>query len=157
MTHHPYLTITLSTKPLGLEKNRNTTCQYVLSRRQRNPRSKAAADDNVGVEEGTGCSVAAAVAGPVDDGEVHVDAAVGTAQGDSGGAGRESARGSGVKKKGGKKRPSEEVGGTSMEERELTGGENGASKKRKVDGGKMGKGDVKSRLGSGTARAQRGT
>lgn len=40
MTHHPYLQITLSTAPLGLEERdgevgRNTTCQYVLGKRAR--------------------------------------------------------------------------------------------------------------------------
>ncbi|GFZ44156.1 hypothetical protein JCM24511_01877 [Saitozyma sp. JCM 24511] len=40
MTHHPYLEITLSARPLGLESERDTTCQYLLVRRRRN-RGKA--------------------------------------------------------------------------------------------------------------------
>lgn len=35
MTHHPYLEITLSVHPLGLEKERDVTCQYVLAQRRR--------------------------------------------------------------------------------------------------------------------------
>ncbi|KAK4686428.1 hypothetical protein P7C73_g3700, partial [Tremellales sp. Uapishka_1] len=42
MTHQPYLKITLSTRPLGLEKQRNVTCQYVMIRRRRPKASKAA-------------------------------------------------------------------------------------------------------------------
>ncbi|WVR07216.1 hypothetical protein IAU60_004257 [Kwoniella sp. DSM 27419] len=38
MLHHPYLQITLSTYPLGLEINRNTTVQYALAKRK--PRTK---------------------------------------------------------------------------------------------------------------------
>ncbi|WRT66169.1 uncharacterized protein IL334_003122 [Kwoniella shivajii] len=34
MTHHPYLSITLSTKPLGLEEKRNVTMQYVLVKKK---------------------------------------------------------------------------------------------------------------------------
>jgi hypothetical protein len=34
MTHRPFLQITLSTKPLGLEKEHNVTCQYVMSKRR---------------------------------------------------------------------------------------------------------------------------
>lgn len=40
MTHHPYLEITLSARPLGLESERDTTCQYLTVRRRRN-RGKA--------------------------------------------------------------------------------------------------------------------
>ena len=42
MKHQPYMQITLSTRPLGLEegvKGRNVTCQYVMVRRK-NPNSK---------------------------------------------------------------------------------------------------------------------
>ncbi|ORX36866.1 hypothetical protein BD324DRAFT_627488 [Kockovaella imperatae] len=35
MRHRPYLKITLSTRPLDLEKQKNTTCQYVLVGRSR--------------------------------------------------------------------------------------------------------------------------
>lgn len=38
MKHQPYMQITLSTKPLGLEegvKGRNVTCQYVMTRRKK--------------------------------------------------------------------------------------------------------------------------
>ena len=38
MTHRPYLQITLSTRPLGLEAQKNVTCQYVLARRNRKGR-----------------------------------------------------------------------------------------------------------------------
>ena len=38
MTHRPFLQITLSTRPLGLEKEKNITCQYLLANRRRNPR-----------------------------------------------------------------------------------------------------------------------
>jgi len=37
MKHQPYMQITLSTRPLGLEegvKGRNITCQYVMTRRK---------------------------------------------------------------------------------------------------------------------------
>ncbi len=35
MTHNPFLQITLSTKPLGLEAGVEVTCQYVLASRKR--------------------------------------------------------------------------------------------------------------------------
>ena len=35
MIHHPYLQVTLSTRPLGLESQRGVTCQYVLVPRHR--------------------------------------------------------------------------------------------------------------------------
>jgi hypothetical protein len=35
MTHNPYLEITLSTKPLGLEAGWGVACQYVLATRRR--------------------------------------------------------------------------------------------------------------------------
>ncbi|CAK9786144.1 hypothetical protein CC85DRAFT_283745 [Cutaneotrichosporon oleaginosum] len=40
MTHRPYLQITLSTRPLGLEKGRNVTCQTVYVGRRRGTRGK---------------------------------------------------------------------------------------------------------------------
>lgn len=43
MTHRPYLQITLSTRPLGLEegtKGRNVTCQYVMVRRRKTKPAK---------------------------------------------------------------------------------------------------------------------
>ncbi|RSH81562.1 hypothetical protein EHS25_006184 [Saitozyma podzolica] len=40
MTHHPYLEITLSARPLGLESELDTTCQYLTVPRRRN-RGKA--------------------------------------------------------------------------------------------------------------------
>ena len=55
MIHRPYLQVTLSTKPLGLEvgpKGRNVTCQYVRVRRRK---SKPA--------PGTDTSAAAPIAG----------------------------------------------------------------------------------------------
>lgn len=36
MTHYPYLEITLSTQPLGLDKDTDTSCQYILAARHRN-------------------------------------------------------------------------------------------------------------------------
>lgn len=63
MVHRPYLQITLSTRPLGLEegiKGRNITCQYVMVRRRKNrskqstvptaPESASAAPAKVAVE-----------------------------------------------------------------------------------------------------------
>jgi hypothetical protein len=53
MKHQPYMQITLSTKPLGLEegvKGRNVTCQYVMIRRKKsNAQSKVKAG---GMNEG---------------------------------------------------------------------------------------------------------
>jgi hypothetical protein len=49
MIHRPYLQITLSTQPLGLEegaKGRNVTCQYVMTRRKK---TKSAQVGDVGV------------------------------------------------------------------------------------------------------------
>ena len=40
MTHRPYLQITLSTRPLGLEKNQNVTCQHALRKRGRSGKTK---------------------------------------------------------------------------------------------------------------------
>lgn len=40
MTHRPYLQITLCTRPLGLEKGRNVTCQTVFVGRRRGSRGK---------------------------------------------------------------------------------------------------------------------
>ncbi|WWD17481.1 hypothetical protein CI109_101922 [Kwoniella shandongensis] len=42
MTHSPYLQITLSTRPLGLEEKRNVSCQYVLARRKLRGKGKKA-------------------------------------------------------------------------------------------------------------------
>lgn len=39
MTHRPYLEITLSTRPLGLEEQQNVTCQYIITGRRRRPRA----------------------------------------------------------------------------------------------------------------------
>ena len=40
MTHNPYLQVTLSAKPLGLEANLGVTCQYVLAPRHRSKSGK---------------------------------------------------------------------------------------------------------------------
>lgn len=43
MVHRPYLQITLSTRPLGLEegsKGRNVTCQYIIVRRRKSKSQK---------------------------------------------------------------------------------------------------------------------
>lgn len=37
MTHHPYMQITLSTRPLGREAKPNITCQYVTVKRKDAP------------------------------------------------------------------------------------------------------------------------
>ena len=50
MTHHPYLQITLSTSPLGLEDGeagRNVSCQYVLAKRKRGAAAKTFVTDDV--------------------------------------------------------------------------------------------------------------
>lgn len=57
MTHHPYLQITLSTTPIGLEEGesgRSVTCQYVLAKRKRRDGDAAAAMKSKAVRaEGT--------------------------------------------------------------------------------------------------------
>ena len=77
MVHRPYLQITLSTQPLGLEvgpKGRNVTCQYVMVRR-RKPRSntKINAVDPGSEESGplpaAAGSVAAEVRGAAEEAE----------------------------------------------------------------------------------------
>ncbi|EIW70864.1 hypothetical protein TREMEDRAFT_61376 [Tremella mesenterica DSM 1558] len=40
MSHHPWLEITLSTSPLGLEKEYGVTCQYVLTGRKRSKKGR---------------------------------------------------------------------------------------------------------------------
>jgi len=49
MTHNPYLQVTLSTKPLGLEAAVGVTCQYVLARRRRN-RGNGKSEAKIGSE-----------------------------------------------------------------------------------------------------------
>lgn len=51
MTHRPYLQITLSTRPLGLEKGRNVTCQTVLVGRRRGGRGKGGGDNGESEEK----------------------------------------------------------------------------------------------------------
>ncbi|BEI84124.1 hypothetical protein CcaverHIS002_0407280 [Cutaneotrichosporon cavernicola] len=54
MTHRPYLEITLSTQPLGLEKGRNVTCQTVFVERRRGSRGKGKSKTEEGDEDGGG-------------------------------------------------------------------------------------------------------
>ena len=49
MIHHPYLEITLSTKPLGLEEKRDVTLQYVVTRRKKSRESKTKADKDTDI------------------------------------------------------------------------------------------------------------
>ncbi len=51
MLHRPYLQVTLSTVPLGLEKGRNVTCQTVFVGRRRGSRGKGKGKEN---EDGEG-------------------------------------------------------------------------------------------------------
>ncbi|WWD02775.1 hypothetical protein V865_000817 [Kwoniella europaea PYCC6329] len=56
MTHHPYLTITLSTIPLGLEQKRNVTVQHTLVKAKNSKKNKKASKtshDDEREEEGT--------------------------------------------------------------------------------------------------------
>ncbi|WVQ67876.1 uncharacterized protein L199_006081 [Kwoniella botswanensis] len=57
MTHHPYLTITLSTIPLGLEQKRNVTVQHTMVKAKNSKKKKKASktshDDEREEEEGT--------------------------------------------------------------------------------------------------------
>lgn len=41
MTHHPYLEITLARQPIGLEKERDVTCQSMLAQRRRKRKADA--------------------------------------------------------------------------------------------------------------------
>ena len=53
MTHHPYLQITLSTSPLGLEAGeagRNVTCQYIMAKRKRGAATKNSVAEDVAKE-----------------------------------------------------------------------------------------------------------
>lgn len=52
MTHYPYLEITLSTHPLGLEKEPDTSCQYIVAARNRNRRGANDAKDGAEKEGG---------------------------------------------------------------------------------------------------------
>ena len=52
MTHKPYLLITLSTKPLGLEEGVGIACQYVLATRRRS--RKRAKDQEAETKKGGG-------------------------------------------------------------------------------------------------------
>lgn len=59
MTHYPYLEITLSTRSLGLEKETDTSCQYLLATRHRAGRAPKGdpgddEDDGMAEENGTG-------------------------------------------------------------------------------------------------------
>jgi hypothetical protein len=51
MLHRPYLQVTLSTVPLGLEKGRNVTCQTVFVGRRRGSRGKGKGKED---EDGDG-------------------------------------------------------------------------------------------------------
>ncbi|KAK8864221.1 hypothetical protein IAR55_001467 [Kwoniella newhampshirensis] len=51
MTHCPYLQITLSTRPLGLEEKRNVTCQYVLAKRKVRGKGKGKGGKDTGKGE----------------------------------------------------------------------------------------------------------
>jgi hypothetical protein len=81
MTHYPYLEITLSTRSLGLEKETDTSCQYLLATRHRAGRAlkrdiEEGEDDEMEEEDGTAGEVAEgrakeqAAEGEADIGEV---------------------------------------------------------------------------------------
>ncbi|OCF60410.1 hypothetical protein L486_00043 [Kwoniella mangroviensis CBS 10435] len=53
MTHHPYLTITLSTIPLGLEQKSNVSVQYTLVKTKNEKKKKKKKKGNKGLQDQT--------------------------------------------------------------------------------------------------------